>query len=136
MVIDRSLVAVWAGELESDTLTVNLEMPFVVGVPEISPLAVFRVRPSGSEPDAIDHVRGLVPPATSTPSEYRRPTRPSSNRLVVMRRLPGWGSFLVVIDRALVPLWAGELESVAMTVKLAVPAVVGVPEMAPVEIGR
>jgi len=39
---------------------------------------------------------------------------------------------LIVIDSALVAVWAGELESVTMAVKLKVPAVVGVPEMAPV----
>src|SRR5205085_10249042 len=55
------------------TMTANLKVPVLVGVPLMTPLDAFSVRPSGSEPDAIDHVRGLVPPVAWTSSEYGRP---------------------------------------------------------------
>jgi len=41
---------------------------------------------------------------------------------------------LTVIARAFVAFWAGEPESIALTVKFEVPAVGGVPEIAPVEL--
>jgi hypothetical protein len=42
-----------AGEPESVTLTVKLEVPAVVGVPEITPVAAVSVRPAGSEPEVM-----------------------------------------------------------------------------------
>jgi len=42
-----------AGEPESVTLTVKLEVPAVVGVPEIAPVAAVSVRPAGSEPEVM-----------------------------------------------------------------------------------
>jgi len=42
-----------AGEPESVTLTVKLEVPAVVGVPEITPVAAASVRPAGSEPEVM-----------------------------------------------------------------------------------
>jgi hypothetical protein len=48
-------VAILAGELESVTLTVKLEVPVAVGVPEIVP-ALESVRPAGRDPELIDHV--------------------------------------------------------------------------------
>ena len=42
-----------AGELESVTLTVKLEVPAAVGVPEIEPVAAVSVRPAGSEPEVM-----------------------------------------------------------------------------------
>jgi hypothetical protein len=53
--IDRAFVAVSAGVCESVTLTVKLEVPAVVGVPEMTPPEE-RDNPAGSEPDASDHV--------------------------------------------------------------------------------
>jgi hypothetical protein len=45
---------------------VKFEVPTVVGVPEITPVAALKVRPAGSEPLAILHVRGVVPPAATS----------------------------------------------------------------------
>lgn len=53
-------VAVVAGEPESVTLTVNVEDPLVVGVPEITP-AVESVSPAGKVPEETDQLYGLVP---------------------------------------------------------------------------
>ena len=51
--IDKARVA--DPEPVSFTLTVKLELPEVVGVPEIWPEAP-RLNPPGSEPELIDHV--------------------------------------------------------------------------------
>src|SRR5438105_2561742 len=51
--------------LESVTVTVKVKLApaaAVVGVPVISPALAFRLRPVGSEPDAILQVNGAVPP--------------------------------------------------------------------------
>ena len=64
MLIERlPLVAVFAAL--SVTLTVKLEVPALVGVPEIAPLEV-RFRPAGREPEATTQVYGAVPPLTAT----------------------------------------------------------------------
>jgi hypothetical protein len=64
----RLAVAVCAGELESVTLTVNEEVPAVVGVPLITP-EVLSVRPAGNEPELTDQVYGVVPPLAATVAE-------------------------------------------------------------------
>ena len=46
-------------------LTVKLNVPAVVGVPEIIPVVSFRLRPAGSVRLEIDHVIGVVPVAVS-----------------------------------------------------------------------
>jgi hypothetical protein len=66
IVIDRPRVAVWAGVPLSVTPIVNPAVPPVVGVPEMTPVLELRVSPAGSEPDAIDHVYGLVPPVADS----------------------------------------------------------------------
>jgi hypothetical protein len=53
-------VAVVAGELESVTRTVKLEVPVAVGVPEIVPAAE-RVKPVGKDPEVRLQVYGVVP---------------------------------------------------------------------------
>ena len=47
---------------ESLSWTVKVELPAVVGDPEITPVLLLKVSPRGSEPLAIDHVYGVVPP--------------------------------------------------------------------------
>jgi hypothetical protein len=44
-------------------LTVKLNAPIAVGVPEITPLAVFKLKPVGNVPLLIDQVIGVVPVA-------------------------------------------------------------------------
>jgi hypothetical protein len=53
-VIERFAVA--EAEAESVTLTVKDEVPAVVGVPVIAPVAILRASPPGRVPDAIDQV--------------------------------------------------------------------------------
>jgi hypothetical protein len=49
-------------EFASVTFTVKLDVPGVVGVPEMSPEDAFRVKPSGKLPSVIVHAYGRVPP--------------------------------------------------------------------------
>src|SRR4051812_35499030 len=45
----------------SVTLTWNVQSPVWVGVPEIRPVPLLRVRPGGSVPVGFDHVNGELP---------------------------------------------------------------------------
>ena len=58
----------------STTFEVNVYVPAVVGVPEMTPVVVFSVNPGGSEPDVIENVNGAVPPFTCNVDEYGAPT--------------------------------------------------------------
>jgi hypothetical protein len=56
-VILRFLVAVWAvGVSESVAVTVMLDVPAVVGVPEIAPVELFKDSPAGKLPVVTDQV--------------------------------------------------------------------------------
>jgi hypothetical protein len=50
------------GVVESNTVTLKVHIPAVVGVPEIAPFVEFRVSPAGIAPELIDQVYGTVPP--------------------------------------------------------------------------
>ena len=50
------------GAVESVTLTAKLNVPAVVGVPEIVPLAAAIVRPAGNVPELMLQLYGVVPP--------------------------------------------------------------------------
>ena len=50
--------------VESVTATVKSVVPPAVGLPLISPVEAFSVRPAGSAPVATDHVYGPAPPIT------------------------------------------------------------------------
>jgi hypothetical protein len=64
-------VAVCAvGAVESVTLTVKLNDPAVVGVPEIVPLAAANVRPAGNAPELTLQLYGVVPPLADSVDEY------------------------------------------------------------------
>ncbi len=53
----KDFVAVCAvGVVESVALTVKVEEPEPVGVPEITPVDAFIANPAGREPTLIDHV--------------------------------------------------------------------------------
>ena len=60
--IDRGADLVWAGLPESVTVAVKLLVPVAVGVPEISPEVVLRLRPAGKLPLVMDQVYGEEPP--------------------------------------------------------------------------
>jgi hypothetical protein len=47
---------VWAGLPLSLTVTVKLDVPLAVGVPEIAPVEAARLSPVGSVPELVDHV--------------------------------------------------------------------------------
>ena len=58
----RFLVAL---PMELVALTVKLNVPVVVGVPDITPVDAFKLRPAGSVRAEISHVNGAVPVAAS-----------------------------------------------------------------------
>lgn len=60
IVIDSSFVSLPA---LFSALTVKLAVPAAVGVPLISPVVSFSVRPSGRAPPLMLHVMGSVPSA-------------------------------------------------------------------------
>jgi hypothetical protein len=116
-------LAVAVFEFASVTFTVKLAVPAVVGVPEITP-AVLSVSPAGKLPDEIDQLYGEDPPVTCSVWLYAVETVPPG-RLVVVTVNCETTTILSVCVAAL------ELVSVTFTVKFAVPAVVGVPEITP-----
>jgi hypothetical protein len=50
------------------TLTENVDVPAVVGVPEMEPFELSD-KPFGSEPEVSDHVYGGTPPAAPNDAE-------------------------------------------------------------------
>ena len=68
-VIEKALVEVCTGELESDTWMVKLEVPEVVGIPEIEPVDVPKLSPAGSEPELRVQLYGETPPAPDKDAE-------------------------------------------------------------------
>ena len=56
-------LAVFAGEPESVTVAVALNVPPAVGVPEMAPLVVLSDSPVGSDPAVMLQVNGATPPA-------------------------------------------------------------------------
>jgi hypothetical protein len=59
--------------LESDARTVKVNVPPVVGVPEISPVAGSSVRPAGSDPLEMVKPKVPTPPEAATFNEYAVP---------------------------------------------------------------
>ena len=54
--IEKALLLDLAGEDESFTWTVKLDVPSIVGVPEIAPVEAFNDKPEGKVPDRTDQV--------------------------------------------------------------------------------
>ena len=119
--ISSDRAAVVEADMLSVTLREKLEEPAPTGVPLIIPPA--RLKPAGSDPLAIDHVYGGVPPDALTDCEYPVPTVPTGNTEVVIFRA---GALMVSKSAALAD---EDALSVTLTVKLAEPALVGVPEI-------
>ena len=65
--------------------TVKVEVPEVVGVPEVAP-EDDKVRPSGKEPAPIDQVEGFCPPVAARAEVYGWPMSPLGSELVVIVR--------------------------------------------------
>jgi hypothetical protein len=112
-------------EALSVILSVKLDGPAVMGVPEIVPPK--KLNPAGSDPLASDHVYGGDPPVALSVWEYATPTVPGGTEDVVIIN----AGALMRIDRA--ALAEPEPLSVTLTVKLEGPAAAGVPEMVPPE---
>jgi hypothetical protein len=123
IVMVRALVAV--APTLSVTFSVILEVPATVGVPVIAPVFALRLSPAGSGPGDNDQVYGSVPPVAAAVCEYTTLTSPFKSATVVMD-----GAAAIVIDNALVVV--APTLSVTFSVNPTVPAVVGVPVIAPV----
>ena len=63
-------------------LTVNVEVPALVGVPEIVPVLALSESPAGSDPELTDQVTPEVPDARV--AVYDVPTLPDGREVVVM----------------------------------------------------
>jgi len=102
-------------------LTVTLKFPFVVGVPDIAPVPVFTVSPEGNPlaPKLVGLLLAVMVYGNATPC------LPLAVRELVMTGVAG----LIVTVSALVPVPPA---FVAVMLPLNGPAVVGVPENAPV----
>jgi hypothetical protein len=132
----RLAVAVLAvGVSESVTVTVKLEVPAVVGVPDITPVEALRIRPAGKLPVVTAHEYGVMPPvACKVAPAYTELTTPTASELEVVVTLSG-PTEIAILKLALAIFAVGVSESVAVTVKLKVPTnvPVGVPEITPVK---
>ncbi len=67
----------------------KLEVPVPVGVPDISPVEAFKLRPDGSEPRVTAHEYEGVPPAASRLALYAAPSVPSGRLAVVTSSAAG-----------------------------------------------
>ena len=111
----------------SETFAVKANDPVAVGVPVIAPDAAVRLSPVGRLPELMDHVNGDVPPDSVSVCEYETVRSPPSSDAVVID-----SAALIVTDMVLVG--AAPAASVTLTVKLNVPAAVGVPLKTPAEL--
>jgi len=104
---------------------VKSEVPAVVGVPLIVPLPL-KANPAGKVPEETLHVMVPAPPLDWRLALYAVLTTPLGREVVV---ITSFGLMVMFSDWFAV--WGGVPESVAVTVNLLVPAVVGVPEISP-----
>ena len=120
--------AVCNGDPLSVTVTVKLESPVPVGVPDMMP-ALDSVRPAGNAPELRDHVYPGVPPLAAKAAEYPVPSSPAASEVVVIASLVA----VTLMERLTVCVCAGDPLSATSTVKFAEPLEVGVPEITPAE---
>ena len=116
----------------SFTCTVNDTVPAVVGVPEITPVDATRLNPAGNVPALTLQLYGVVPPLACSVVEYAVPAVPPGSDVVVT--VGGCAAAATAMLNAFVPVLFAA--SVTCTVNDAVPAVVGVPEITPVDATR
>lgn len=100
-----------------------------VGVPETTPVDVFKVIPAGSAPEATAHVYVPVPPVADRGCEYPVPRRAGESDFVLI--VSGLMTTIVSERVAVRPS-----TSVARTVNVEVPAVVGDPNSPPDELSE
>jgi hypothetical protein len=106
-------------------VTVKLEAPAVVGVPEIAP-EVLRINPAGKLPVVTLQAMVPAPPVDCNVALYAVLTTPFGSDAVEMA-----SRALMVMLNDWFTVCCGVPESVAVTVNVVVPAAVGVPEIAP-----
>src|SRR5579885_3489003 len=128
MLIVSCAVAVCCGLPASARSIVKVAGPAVVGAPLIAPLLALSASPAGSaEPFASDQVYGVVPPLPASCAAYGCPTMPAVSVEVVIASLAA----AMVIESLAVAVCTGVAASLTCTVKVVLPAVVGVPAIAP-----
>ena len=116
----------------SVTCTVNDTVPAAVGVPEITPVDATRLNPAGNVPALTLQLYGVVPPLACSVVEYAVPAVPPGKDVVVT--VGGCAAAATAILKAFVPVLFAA--SFTCTVNDTVPAVVGVPEITPVDATR
>ena len=87
----------------------KFDVPAAVGVPEIAPVAAFRVNPVGSVPAVTDQVIGAVPPADCSVALYAELITTFGSVVVVTLNVPA----TTVMLSALAAVSGGALESAA-----------------------
>ena len=110
------------GNVPLAACTVKLNVPAAVGVPFRMPVVLLSVRPDGSVPVVTVQVIGVVPEAVKV-LLYAVPTVPAGDAALVIV------GATVAAAMTMVLLWVafGNVPLAACTVKLNVPAAVGVP---------
>jgi hypothetical protein len=109
---------------ELAALTVKVDVPFTIGVPEITPVVGARLNPTGNAPLSRLHVMGVVPVAVSVCLYVLSSSPPGNVAMVIVGATGG----AIVMENCFVlypPVF------VALTVNVDVPSAVGLPEIAP-----
>ena len=127
-VMDSCADAVCAGDPLSVTVTVKLDVPVFVAVPEIAP-ELESDRPAGSFPELTDHVYPGVPPLALSVALYELPVCAAPRLVDVTVSVAGVA--LTVIDSCTEAVCAGDPLSCTATVNVDVPLAVGDPEITP-----
>src|ERR1700732_3587096 len=121
---------VWTGEPLSLTVAVKLDVPLVVGVPEMIPVVAAKVSPAGRLPEGIGQGLAGVPPGADMGLEYAVFTVPAGSEAEIVNAPADWPATTSESVTDLVR--AGVPPSVTVTAKFVVPVAVGVPEIKPV----
>lgn len=85
-VIDNARCDDRCGDPLSATRAVNANVPALVGVPAMTPVDAFSVKPPGKLPDTMLQPYGVVPPVAARDCEYAPPTLPFGRVVVVSAR--------------------------------------------------
>src|SRR4030095_13900596 len=86
MMMLMALVTACTGDEASPSRTVKLNVPSVVGVPDIAPVPASMESPGGRAPEEIDQAKGAVPPAPERIAEKAPPAAPSARVVVAIVR--------------------------------------------------
>lgn len=90
------MLNVFSALCEPDTaFTVNVDVPAVVGVPEITPVEELRESPAGRFPDETDHVTPVMLAVRF--AEYGECVMPSGRLVVVIVSVVTGSGFLLIV---------------------------------------